>query len=49
VFNSVNGTVSATDGTQWKVRAWADLVIVNDAPVGNPADFVHLEVHQIGG
>jgi hypothetical protein len=48
VFNSVNGTVSATDGTQWKVRAWADLVIVNDAPVGNPADFVHLEVHQIG-
>jgi hypothetical protein len=49
VFNSVNGKVSAPDGTRWKVRASADLVVVDGVPVGNPADFVSLEVHQIGG
>ena len=27
VFNSVNGTAAATDGTEYKVRASADLVV----------------------
>lgn len=48
VFNSVNGKVSAPDGTRWKVRASADLQVVDGVPVGDPADFVSLEVHQIG-
>jgi hypothetical protein len=48
VFNSVNGKVSASDGTQSKVRASADLQVVDGVPLGDPADFVSLEVHQIG-
>lgn len=48
VFNSVNGKVSASDGTQWKVHASADLTVVDDVPVGDPADFVSIRVHQIG-
>jgi hypothetical protein len=47
VFNSVNGTVSSDDGTVYKVRASADLVLENDVPVGDPADFVDLEVKRI--
>lgn len=49
VFNSVNGKVTGTDGTEYKVRAWADLVVENGMPVGDPSDFVGFELHEIGG
>lgn len=49
VFNSINGKASATDGAEWKVRAWADLIVVDGMPVGDPPDFVFFEMHQIKG
>lgn len=48
VFNSVNGKATASDGTQYKVRASADLVVENGVPVGDPAEFVRLQVTEIG-
>ena len=48
VFNSVNGTAAASDGTEYKVRASADLIVENDVPVGDPAEFVRLRVTEIG-
>lgn len=47
VFNSVNGKATGIDGTEYKVRAWADLVVENGAPVGDPADFVGFELNEI--
>ncbi len=47
VFNSVNGIATGSDGTAWKVRAWADLVVVDGVPQGNPADFVGTEIIAI--
>lgn len=49
IFNSVNGELVASDGTRYRVQASADLVVENDVPVGNPADFVSFELKQIGG
>ena len=46
--NSVNG-IATGDGVSWKVRTWADFVLGDDGvPVGDPADFQGLSIHQIG-
>lgn len=47
VFNSVNGKATGTDGTEYKVRASADLIVENGMPVGNPADFVSFDLREI--
>lgn len=47
VFNSVNGKATGTDGTEYKVRASADLVVENGVPIGDPADFVDFELTEI--
>ena len=39
VFNSVNGKAASPDGTEYKVRGSADLIVENGVPVGNPEDF----------
>jgi hypothetical protein len=48
VFNSVNGKAAASDGTEYKVRASADLVVEDGVPVGDPSEFVRLQVTEIG-
>jgi hypothetical protein len=48
VFNGVKGFLEADDGTQYKVRASADLVVEDGVPVGDPADFVSFRLRQIG-
>lgn len=47
VFNSVNGKVEASDGTEYKVRASADLVVENGMPVGDPTEFVKFRMVEI--
>lgn len=47
VFNSVNGKAIGTDGTEYKVRASADLIVDDEGPVGDPRDFVSFEMHEI--
>lgn len=48
IVNSANGTVTAEDGTQWKVRGHADFDLGEDGvPIGSPADFQGLRVNQI--
>jgi hypothetical protein len=47
VFNSVNGELVAVDGTEYRVRASADLVVVGGVPIGDPADFVSLDLTEI--
>jgi hypothetical protein len=47
VFNSVNGKATAEDGTEYKVRGSADLVVKDGAPVGDPTEFVSLQVTEI--
>lgn len=49
VSNSVNGKATGSDGTHWKVRAWADLTVIDGVPQGDPAEFQGVEIHQIGG
>lgn len=49
VFNSVNGKAAASDGTEYKVQASADLIVENGVPVEDPAEFVRLRVTEIGG
>lgn len=49
VYNGVNGTAVAADGTEYKVRAWADVIIENGAPTSDPANFVGFEMHEIKG
>jgi hypothetical protein len=48
VSNSVNGKATGTDGTEYKVRGWADLIVENGIPVGDPADFVGFKLTEIG-
>lgn len=48
VVNSTVGNASSADGTTWRVRGWADLMIVDGMPVGDPADFQGLRVVQTG-
>jgi hypothetical protein len=47
VFNSVNGKATGIDGTEYKVRASADLIVKDGMPVGNPADFIGFELKEI--
>lgn len=47
VFNSVNGKATGVDGTAYKVRASADLIVKDGVPVGDPADFVDFELTEI--
>jgi hypothetical protein len=49
IFNSINGTAIADDGSGWKVRGSADFgVDENGGLIGNPEEFVVLEIRQIG-
>ena len=47
VFNSANGRATGTDGTRYRVRASADLVVEDGMPVGNPEDFVSFQLREI--
>lgn len=47
VFNSVNGKATGNDGTEYKVKASADLVVVDDVPQGDPREFVDFELTEI--
>jgi hypothetical protein len=47
IFNSVNGKATGTDGTEYKVRGTADLVVEGGAPVGDPRDFVGFKLTEI--
>ena len=47
IFNSVNGKATGTDGTEYKVRGTADLVVEDGAPVGDPRDFVGFKLTEI--
>lgn len=48
LFNSVNGKATGTDGTEYKVRAEADIPFENGDPVGFPPDWVSFELREIG-
>ena len=47
IFNSVNGKATGTDGTEYKVRGTADLVVEGGIPVGDPRDFVGFKLTEI--
>jgi hypothetical protein len=47
--NSTVGAASSKDGATWRVRGWADLMIVDDVPVGDPADFQGLRINRTCG
>jgi hypothetical protein len=47
VFNSVNGKARGADGTAYKVRATADLVVEDGVPVGDPRDFIGFKLTEI--
>ncbi len=49
VFNSVNGKATGTDGTEYKVRGTADLVVENGVPLGDPREFVGFKLTEIRG
>lgn len=48
IVNSTVGSATAQDGTTWRVRGWADLSIVDGAPVGTPDEFQGLHVQRTG-
>ena len=47
IFNSVNGKATGTDGTEYKVRGTADLIVENGVPVGDPREFVGFKLTEI--
>lgn len=47
VFNSVNGTATGIDGTEYKVSASADLIVENGIPLGNPEEFIRFRLKEI--
>ena len=47
IFNSVNGKATGTDGTQYKVRGTADLVVEDGVPLGDPKEFVGFKLTEI--
>ena len=47
VFNSVNGKATGTDGTEYKVRGTADLIVENGVPLGDPREFVGFKLTEI--
>jgi hypothetical protein len=48
VVNSTLGAASSEDGTTWRVRGWADLMIVDGVPVGSPTEFQGLRITMTG-
>jgi len=48
VVNSVRGHASNTAGETWRIRGWADLVVEDGIPVGDPAEFQGLTVIRTG-
>lgn len=48
IVNTTVGSATAGDGTTYRVRAWADLMIVDGVPQGDPADFQGLRIAQAG-
>ncbi len=47
IFNSVNGKATGTDGTEYKVRGTADLIVKDGVPLGDPRDFIDLKLTEI--
>ena len=47
IFNSVNGKATGTDGTEYKVRATADLIVKNGVPLGDPREFIGFKLTEI--
>ena len=47
IFNSVNGKAIGTDGTEYKVRGTADLIVENGVPLGDPREFVGFKLTEI--
>lgn len=47
ISNSVNGKATGTDGTEYKVRGTADLVVENGVPLGDPREFVGFKLTEI--
>jgi len=47
IFNSVNGKATGTDGTEYKVRGTADLIVENGVPLGDPREFVGFKLTEI--
>lgn len=47
IFNSVNGKATGTDGTEYKVRGTADLVLKAGVPQGDPKEFVGFKLTEI--
>jgi hypothetical protein len=47
IFNSVNGKATGTNGTEYKVRGSADLIVDGGIPVGDPRDFVDFTLREI--
>ena len=48
IVNSSWGTVVEEDGTTWRVRGRADLMVVDGAPVGSPSEFQGLQLVRTG-
>lgn len=46
--NQTVGTVSAPDGTTWRVRGWADLHFIDGVPQGTPETFQGLHITRLG-
>jgi hypothetical protein len=46
VFNSITGIATSPESA-YHVRAWADVIVVDGVPQGNPADFVGTEIVEI--
>ena len=47
IFNAVNGRATGVDGTSYKVRGTADLVVEDGAPVDDPRVFVGFKLTEI--
>lgn len=47
IFNSVNGKATGTDGSEYKVRGSADLILENGVPLGDPREFVGFKLTEI--
>lgn len=47
IFNSVNGKATRTDGSEYKVRGTADLILENGVPLGDPREFVGFKLTEI--
>ena len=43
----MNGKATGTDGTEYKVRGTADLVVKDGIPVGDPREFVGFKLTEI--